>query len=109
MPDNSPVASGWFRSSSMMKRSIVTTDVAVCLTTLSYPFGVGLPDARRRIRASVRLKAIPNIAVAHGLPQVAKRERPARLKLLNVAKLMQEQLDVRLDVRSEPVCVFLGF
>src|SRR5205807_10330576 len=28
--DSSPVASGWSRSCSMMKRSIVTTDVDVC-------------------------------------------------------------------------------
>src|SRR5256885_8296264 len=30
MPDNSPVASGWSRSCSMMNRSIVTTDVGDC-------------------------------------------------------------------------------
>src|SRR3954468_8689421 len=34
MPDSSPVASGCRRSCSMMYRSIVTTDVAVCLTTV---------------------------------------------------------------------------
>ena len=33
MPDSSPVASGCRRSCSMMNRSIVTTDVAVCWTT----------------------------------------------------------------------------
>ncbi len=33
MPDSSPVASGYSRSCSMMYRSIVTTEVAVCLTT----------------------------------------------------------------------------
>ena len=35
MPESSPVASGCWRSCSMMNRSMVTTDVAVCLTTLS--------------------------------------------------------------------------
>src|SRR2546421_9471439 len=32
--DNSPVASGWSRSCSMMKRSIVMTDVDVCMLAI---------------------------------------------------------------------------
>src|SRR5574338_939496 len=37
IPDSSPVASGCSFSCSMMKRSIVTTEVAVCLTTVTRP------------------------------------------------------------------------
>jgi hypothetical protein len=52
----------------MMKRSIVTTDVAVCLTTLltssREPSVSQTPDARRRVRPCIDLEAIPKIAAA---------------------------------------------
>src|SRR5688572_11678020 len=56
IPESSPVASGCSRSCSMMKRSIVTTDVGVLYTTAS-----DLPQTRvhRRAAGARRSRAHP--------------------------------------------------
>src|SRR4051812_40982289 len=106
MPESSPVASGWFRSSSMMNRSIVTTDVAVCLTTLIILSEVNvhptLTDARRGVVARIDLETISNIPAPQRLPQVENREGSARFKLVDVPKLVQEQFSRRRCLGRQP-------
>ena len=83
----------------MMKRSIVTTDVAVCLTTFTDPYALGSYDSLARIFAHARcgicacihLESICNIAPANRLPQIQYRKQRGFLKLDGVSKLVQEQ------------------
>jgi hypothetical protein len=74
-----------------MKRSMVTTDVAVCLTTLiilekmDACDSFGRIQSRRGVRAGVDLEAIPNIATTRGLPKIENRKRrKAGFKLVDV-------------------------
>src|SRR5687767_4275875 len=88
-PDSSPVASGCSFSCSMMKRSIVTTEVAVCLTTEA--FLVGGMASKRDIPASIYFVGVTRIAVTEGLQEITYGERPFAQKLMDVAELVQEQ------------------
>src|SRR6476661_3979104 len=103
MPESSPVASGWRRSCSMMNRSIVTTDVAVCLTTLSSSRTSldGMAYAAGRIRPRIRLETVLVIPPAQTLPEIEQREGQTLLKLMDVPEFVQEQFRVGLERRSE--------
>src|SRR6266536_3107262 len=93
-PESSPVASGWAFSSSMMYRSMVTTEVAVCFT-LSFLGDTGasrLGESTRREFTGVNLVRIVMIAVTQALPNVMERKAFARVELLYVTELVQQEL-----------------
>src|SRR5256885_909002 len=103
MPESSPVASGNWRSCSMMNRSIVTTEVAVCLTTLRAlgwcgdRFGEGglrrrWPFGEHAASEGVRLclESVVAVSPAQRLQAVAERERAVLTKLTNMTELVQE-------------------
>src|SRR5688572_11718453 len=88
----------------MMNRSIVTTDVAVCFTTLSILFGTGgdsAGEAAGRVRAGILLVAVGVIARPQTLPNVTEGESPALGKLLDVAKLVKQELGIEPCRRRE--------
>src|SRR5688572_18976618 len=76
----------------MMKRSIVTTDVAVCFTTSQFLIGGDLREPVGGVPARVGFVWVTGISVTHRLPQVAEGKGPAFQKLVDVTKLVQEQL-----------------
>src|SRR4051812_35221749 len=83
----------------MMKRSIVTTDVAVCLTTLpsSRTSLVGIAHAAGGIRPGIRFVTVLVVAPAQTLPQIEHGEGQTLLKLMDVAEFVQEQFRIRLE------------
>src|SRR5688572_32645815 len=81
----------------MMNRSIVTTDVAVCFTTLSILFGTGgdnAGEAAGRVTAGIFLVAVGMIARPQTFPNVTEWESPALGKLLYVTELVGQQLRI---------------
>jgi hypothetical protein len=88
----------------MMKRSIVTTDVAVCWTTGDlYTLG-GTPSTRTRSElARVRLVRIPQVAVPQAPPYVAERKGAVFCKLVDVPEFVQEAVPAaKRDAGCEP-------
>src|SRR5665647_2983450 len=88
----------------MMYRSIVTTEVAVCFTTLCVLVGCqsGFAlESARRVAARVCLVAVCVIAPSQTLPNVMERKHLALGKLLDVTKLVQEQFRIEARARRE--------
>src|ERR1700730_7323940 len=91
------------RSCSMMNRSIVTTDVAVCWTT-----GLPLHDegsvgqATRCARPRVRLVVIPGVSGPQRPPQVPEGKGTIGLKLMDVPEFVQEQFRPQRHPVGEP-------
>src|ERR1700738_2103923 len=103
MPESSPVASGCRRSCSMMNRSIVTTEVAVCWTTgLPLHGGWSAGHSARGVPPRVRLVGIPGVAVPQSPPQIAERKGTIATKLMDVAEFVQEQFRTERDPLGHP-------
>src|SRR5512141_2237875 len=88
----------------MMKRSIVTTEVAVCFTTLGVLVRssfIRTPEASSRKIAGIGLEAVGVIPPPQALPNVMKGKTFALGKLLNVTILVQKQFRIEPRLRSE--------
>src|SRR5689334_12538218 len=88
----------------MMNRSIVTTEVAVCFTTLCVLIGCrsGLaPEAVRGVTARVGLVAVCVVTPPQTLPNVMKGKHLALPKLLDVPKFVQQQLGIEPGFRCQ--------
>src|SRR4051812_46475947 len=77
----------------MMYRSIVTTDVAVCFTTLRLSVGVGLAHSECYGGKSpgIDFVRIRPVSASDGLPKITYRKAFSPSKLMDVAKLVQEE------------------
>jgi len=78
----------------MMNRSIVTTEVAVCFTTLCILIGTGgggAGETVRRIAAGVRLIAVGVISAPQTFPNVTEGKGSALGELLDVPQLVQQE------------------
>src|SRR5918992_425868 len=93
MPDSCPVACGCCRSCSMMKRSIVTTDVAVWWITAEESSRGGLGralEALRRVGSGVSLESVAVVSMKKAFQHVQQGESRVGLKLMDVPELVQE-------------------
>lgn len=82
----------------MMKRSIVTTDVAVCLTTLGVLSGTRCDVATQTalsIMTRVGLETVRVVAASEALPNVMKGKSFALRELLNVTVFVKKQLGMQ--------------
>src|SRR3954466_3160119 len=77
----------------MMYRSIVTTDVAVCFTTLRLSVGVGLAHSEcyRGKSPGIYFVRIRPVSASDGLPKITYRKAFSPSKLMDVPKLVQEE------------------
>src|SRR5512141_38416 len=88
----------------MMKRSIVTTEVAVCFTTLGVLVGssfIRAFEASSRKIAGVGFEPVGVIPPPQALPNVMKGKTFALGKLLNVTILVQKQFRIEPRFGSE--------
>src|SRR5688500_13356341 len=103
-PDSSPVASGCSFSCSMINRSIVTTEVAVCFTTSCILFGTSAGragEAAGSVTPGVGLVAIRVISPPQTLPKVTNGESFALRELLHVSELVKKQTRIGASPRRK--------
>jgi len=87
-----------------MNRSIVTTEVAVCFTTLGVLIGTSYGisgEAAGGVTARVCLKAVGVIPPPQTLPNVMEGKTFAFRKLLHVSVLVQKKLRIQPGPRRE--------
>src|SRR6476646_6284897 len=88
----------------MMNRSMVTTDTGVCFTSGFLGRDERALEPACGIRSRIDLVAVSMVPATQAFPNVAKGERPALQKLLDVAKLVQKQRRVERSMGSEEYC-----